>query len=374
MSKNKHKVLFVTGLFSPFQIDMAYEINKVNLFEYYVAFTLPYALRRGKHWQVKVKKEYDKYIIVPNNIISPKMQAVWASRIIMKVRPQIVISGFYKGPIFKEIAKTTKNINSILAFWGEPPNLLYSKLLIKIYQKLILNKNLKNAKFIFGIGERAVNIYKENFPGDVYLVPYAQDLSTHFNINRKTKTKSEKITFLFSGQLVRRHNIRLIAKALMKLYKLYPNKFVFVIAGYGPEEYIFWDIIRREPEIEKQIIWDREYETWEDRVKPFYYSDVLIYPSKHAGWGLVVPEAMASGIVVITTSKVGAARYYIKDGVNGIFIEPAFEQLYIKLEWCINNKDNIFKMGKQARIDVKKKGTAITVSKQFCNIVRRYLT
>ena len=217
-----------------------------------------------------------------------------------------------------------------------------------------------------------MNIYKENFSGDVYLVPYSQDLSTHFNINRKMKTKSEKITFLFSGQLVKRHNIRLIAKALMKLYKLFPNKFIFVIAGYGPEEYIFRDIIRREPAIEKQIIWDREYETWEDRVKPFSYSDALIYPSKHAGWGLVVPEAMASGVVVITTSKVGAARYYIKNNINGIIIEPTLDQLFAKLKWCINNKDKMFQMAQQARIDAQK-GTAMTVSKDFCSIVQRYL-
>lgn len=369
---NKHKVLIITGLFSPFVTDVAYEINKINLFEYYVAFTIPYEPKRGKHWMIKVKKEYDKYVIVSDNVMLPKMQAIWASRIITKLRPQIVISSFYRGPIFKEIVKAIKNMNCILAFWGEPPNLLYPKLLIKIYQKLIFNRNLKNAKFIFGIGERAVNIYKENFPGDVYLVPYSQDLSTHFNINRKMKTKGEKITFLFSGQLVKRHNIRLIAKAIMKLYKLFPNKFIFVIAGYGPEEYIFRDIIRREPEIEKQIIWDREYETWEDRVKPFSYSDVLIYPSKHAGWGLVVPEAMASGVVVISTSKVGAARYYIKNNINGIIIEPNLDQLFAKLKWCINNKDKMFQMAQQARVDAQK-GTATTVSKDFCSIIQRYL-
>ena len=112
---NKHKVLIITGLFSPFVIDVIYEINKINLFECYVAFTIPYEPKRGKHWMIKVKKEYDKYVIVSDNVISSKMQAIWTSRIITKLKPQIVISGFYRGPIFKEIVKTTKNINCIFA-------------------------------------------------------------------------------------------------------------------------------------------------------------------------------------------------------------------------------------------------------------------
>ena len=235
-----------------------------------------------------------------------------------------------------------------------------------------MKRNLRNARFILGIGDRAVKFYKEIVSGDVYLIPYAQDLSLHFAIGKNPKSDNERVTFLFSGQLVERHNIRLIAKALVELYRGYPNEFRFVIAGYGPEEPAFWKIVRRKPGLEKQIIYDRDYKTWEDRVRPFSYSDVLVYPSKHSGWGLVVPEAMASGLVVISTPYVEAARYYINNGVNGIIIEPTLSQLYTQMEWCINNKNSVYEMGQKARLDAHK-GTADYRAKEFCDVIGNYL-
>lgn len=371
MLDKKPKVLFVTNLLSPFQLELACEINKVNLFDYYVAFTIPYSSKRGKHWAVNIKDKYHRHIIVANENMFLEGQSLWAAKTIVKVSPQIVISGFYKGPIYKQIVKSTKSISSNLAFWCEPPNLLYPNLIVKIYQYLILKRNLRNAQFILGIGDRAVRIYKEIFSRNVYLIPYAQDLSLHFKISENQKCENNEVTFLFSGQLVKRHNLRLIAKALVELYTQHPNKFKFVIAGYGPEEHAFWEIVERMPELKSQIIYDRDYKTWEDRVHPFFYSDVLVYPSKHSGWGLVVPEAMASGMVVITTSGVEAARYYINNGVNGIIIEPTLSQLYTQMEWCINNKNRVYEMGQKARL--AHKGTADYRAKEFCDVIGNYL-
>jgi len=372
MLNKKPKVLFVTSLFSPFQIELAYEINKIGIFEYYVAFTIPYSPKRGKHWIVNIKDGYKQYIIVANDDMSLESTSIWAAKTIVKINPKIVISGFYKGPIFKQILKATKSIGAILGFWCESPNLLYPKLMVKIYQNVILKRNLNHGRFILAIGHRALKIYKEIFSYHVELIPYAQDLSLHFAIRRSPKSDNEMMTLLFSGQLVKRHNIHLIAKALVKLYKQYPNKFRFVIAAYGPEENVFLNIIGKEAELKKLIIYDRRYETWEDRVRPFSYSDVLVYPSKYSGWGLVVPEAMASGMLVISTPYVEAARYYIKNGVNGILIEDNLNEIVAAMEWCIHNKETVFEMGKRARIDAQE-ATAENVARQFCNSIRQYL-
>lgn len=107
MLNKKPKVLFVTSLLSPFQIELAYEINEIDLFEYYAAFTVPYSSERGKHWAVNIKDKYAKYIIVANGNMLPEAKAHWVAQTIAKVNPQIVISGFYKGPIYKEIVKAT---------------------------------------------------------------------------------------------------------------------------------------------------------------------------------------------------------------------------------------------------------------------------
>ena len=64
---------------------------------------------------------------------------------------------------------------------------------------------------------------------------------------------------------------------------------------------------------------------------PKYYgiADVFIFPSTIDRWGLVINEAMASGLPIITTSAVGAAKDLVKDGWNGFVIEPGdVESLY----------------------------------------------
>jgi glycosyltransferase involved in cell wall biosynthesis len=254
----------------------------------------------------------------------------------------------------------------------EPPNFLQPKMLFKIHELLVRKRKIKQADFIIGIGDRAVEYYRRLNSGNVYMIPYAEDLSVHFAVNRKPLAADEQVTFLFSGRIEKRHNIQMIADVLLEMHKKYAGGFRFVLAGYGPEEGAFWKIVKRQPDLMKQIIVDRDYQTWEDRVRPFSYSDVLVYPSKHAGWGLVVPEAMAAGMVVISNRNVEAARYYIQSGQNGLLGEATAQNLLSQMEWCINEKKKVFEMGQHARITAQK-GTAENVAKIFCEVMQQNL-
>ncbi|MEM8872773.1 MAG: glycosyltransferase [Planctomycetota bacterium] len=53
-----------------------------------------------------------------------------------------------------------------------------------------------------------------------------------------------------------------------------------------------------------------------DVAKWFAQVDVVVYPSHYEPWGLVVPEALASGAAVITVPQVGASTL-VRDGENG---------------------------------------------------------
>ncbi len=56
----------------------------------------------------------------------------------------------------------------------------------------------------------------------------------------------------------------------------------------------------------------------------YHACNVFVLPSKGPGetWGLAINEAMACNKPVITNNRVGAATDLIKNGVNGIIIEP----------------------------------------------------
>lgn len=82
-----------------------------------------------------------------------------------------------------------------------------------------------------------------------------------------------------------------------------------------------------------------------------YYSsaNVLVFPSLAEGFGLVLLEAMACGIPVITTPNT-AGPDILTDGVDG-FIIPIrnVEALQEKLEWCYRHPQELAEMGKAAR-------------------------
>ncbi|MEP0869906.1 glycosyltransferase family 4 protein [Trichocoleus desertorum AS-A10] len=82
-----------------------------------------------------------------------------------------------------------------------------------------------------------------------------------------------------------------------------------------------------------------------------YYSsaNVLVFPSLVEGFGLVLLEAMACGIPVITTPNT-AGPDILTDGVEG-FIIPIrdVEALQEKLEWCYCHPQELADMGKAAR-------------------------
>lgn len=82
-----------------------------------------------------------------------------------------------------------------------------------------------------------------------------------------------------------------------------------------------------------------------------YYSasNVLVFPSLGEGFGLVLLEAMACGIPVITTCNTGGPDI-ITDGVEG-FIIPIrdVEALKEKIEWCYRHPKELAEMGYAAR-------------------------
>jgi glycosyltransferase involved in cell wall biosynthesis len=57
---------------------------------------------------------------------------------------------------------------------------------------------------------------------------------------------------------------------------------------------------------------------------PFFYAGAgaFIHPALSEPWGLVINEAMASGLPILSSGNVGAAEALVQDGVNGFSFDP----------------------------------------------------
>jgi len=90
------------------------------------------------------------------------------------------------------------------------------------------------------------------------------------------------------------------------------------------------------------------FKTKEELIEYYLASDLFILPTREDIWGLVINEAMACGLPVITTDKCIAGLELIKDYENG-FIVPVerTDILAHRIEEVLSNNQLAFKMGEK---------------------------
>ena len=76
----------------------------------------------------------------------------------------------------------------------------------------------------------------------------------------------------------------------------------------------------------------------------FDSGDILVFPTLSDGFGMVVTEAFARGLPVITTDQAGAADL-VRHGENGLKV-PAGDAMALKdaLQWCLDNRRALYQM------------------------------
>ncbi len=133
---------------------------------------------------------------------------------------------------------------------------------------------------------------------------------------QEERAKYPHFLMLYVGQLIKRKGILQVLKALSKLHEL---DIGLLIVGSGPQEEL-------KQFCQNQGLENVYFEGFQQQdALPKYYAlaDVLILPSFEEVWGLVVNEALASGLYVLCSDRAGAAYDLIKEGWNGALFNPS---------------------------------------------------
>lgn len=154
------------------------------------------------------------------------------------------------------------------------------------------------------------------------------------SVKEKYKLKQyEKIVFCAA----RLDKIKGIQDLLRAFKKVNNDKVCLLIAGTGPDKKELEDIISHEK------IRNVFFTGFVDIFKlPELYtiSDLFVLPSYYDPWALVINEAMACGLPVISTTMAGASYDLIREGENGFVVEPGdIEAIFDKMNLIILNDE-----------------------------------
>jgi glycosyltransferase involved in cell wall biosynthesis len=155
----------------------------------------------------------------------------------------------------------------------------------------------------------------------VYLFSYAADLEREFL--HELRTPTNEITFLHSGSINHRFRVTEIVKTFNKVAELYSN-IRLVLSGTGPLVDECKSIIENSPLLSSRVSWIVT-ESWEEVQDLYNHADILISYPTYAGWGLTIPEAMASGMGIIAGICVESARELLINGYNGYLVRDNIE-------------------------------------------------
>jgi len=330
------KVFVLTDCPSPYQVEFFNEIEARGE----CALEVAYLRSRDPSRQWKSSVLRHEAIALDENGMARARQAARHA--------DVVVFNYYRHVHAEQLIAERATSGSPWCFWGERPGLRQPAWTGRLLRKWKLSKLHRAPVPIWGIGKFAVDEYRREFGSQrsYFNLPYFSDLQRFDNFEREQR--AERV-FLFSGSLIARKGVDLLARAFVRLASEVCNAKLKIV-GEGE--------LRQSLERTLAPVRDRVefagFKDWNELPREYASADVLCVPSRYDGWGLVVPEGLASGLPVIGTDRMGAALEFIETGRNGWLIPAADEEaLFTAMrEAALISQKEFGEMGRCARASV----------------------
>lgn len=155
----------------------------------------------------------------------------------------------------------------------------------------------------------------------IHVLPIRPELDRFLTIEHMYR-KQPPYTFIYVGRFAPEKNIERIVRSFKYVIDRFPNTYLRLI-GEGVLTKSIQSHIR-ERRLEAYVT----IEPWNEHIeKSMNDADALVLASHHEAYGLVLVEAMAIGLPVITTD-VGCVGEVVRDGEHGIVVRDTDDTSY----------------------------------------------
>ena len=338
-SRPSHKVLFITIVPSPYQRDLFGALaarDDVDLTVYYMEGASP-----DSPWPEKSLRPFER--IMPGFWVpfgGARVHVNW--KLPDLVRPDVVVLSPFTSLTGQWLMHNGLRKQRWL-FWGER---LHHNSGIKGRIQRTLVAPLSQASGIVGIGRAAEADYRRRFPRlRHFCIPYHCDLSAFIALRRRVAANGP-VTFFFCGQMIERKGVDILLRAFDRLIANGMDARLLLV-GREAELPEFMNLVSAATKSKVDYAGFQAPESLPDY---FARSDVFVLPSRHDGWGVVVNQALATGVPIITSDAVGAGFDYVENGVNGVTVKAGdVDELYSALQTFVQNPELVSTWGNRSR-------------------------
>lgn len=333
------KIFVLTDIPSPYQIEFLNQIAR----EKDITLRVGYCRRTDplRRW-TPVPISHD-HVYLDDDSARLSDAQVFASQ------ADLAVFNYYQNPKAAQLLRKRAAAKRPWCFWGERPGLRKPEWTGQLFRRWKLRELHSSEAPVWGIGKFALQRYRFEFGSHRnYLnLPYFSDLS-RFGASDGSTGNSE-LVFLFSGSLIHRKGVDLVAKAFVRLLAQ-GHKARLKIIGDGELRIALERLLHPvSPAVEF-----KGFVNWTELPSHYAGSHVLCVPSRYDGWGLVVPEGLAAGLPVIATERMGAALEFLQSGKNGWLVPADSEDaLFSAMHEAVSlSRSAILKLAQDAKESV----------------------
>lgn len=366
------RVLFLTNIPSPYRVDFFNHLGK--LCDLVVLYERKAAKDRDSKWISNQAKNFKEVYLAGSKITTDGALCLEVVKWLDKDRFDVFIVGGYSTPTgmlatwLLKMKKIPFVLNSDGGLIKEDNKLKYKikKYFISSAAWWLSTGEVTN-KYLeyYGADRKSIFTYPLTSIEDKDIIKQRLSKIEKQNIRRELNIAGETIA-LSVGQFIHRKGYDLLIEA----WRNVSADVHLMIIGSGPEEEKLKALIHSYNLKNINIIGFKD----KQELKKYYLAaDLFILPTREDIWGLVVNEAMAYGLPIITTNKCVAGVELVKNDENGVIIESDnVEMLSKQINRVLGDKLLIESMGNKS-LQIIKKFTIENMANEHMKVLNKIL-
>ncbi|OHD07722.1 MAG: hypothetical protein A2086_13540 [Spirochaetes bacterium GWD1_27_9] len=253
--------------------------------------------------------------------------------LLKKYKPDVIISSEMGARTIQASLYKIFNPKCKLIIWATLSE--YSELGRGKLRGIIRKKLLPSADAFLANGQSGKR-YINKFGIDdkkIFFAPYTTDIKEFLDIPQEKDEKTAN-TLLFVGQIVERKGLLQFFDVLKTWGDANPDKKVnFIIGGDGREKNTLENYSLPQ-NIKLEFLGNIDFKKLPEVYKR---AGIFVFPSLLDEWGLVVNEALASGLPVLGSLYSQSVEELIQDGINGFTFHPdKKDEIYYALDKALS--------------------------------------